>query len=124
MKNIYLVAFLKHCVSVFVRKGQFRIILYNVCNIIIVIRFIKQIKCLIKSLDWTLMISYTSLRKGGGGLNGVTLFLLAKGKNKKTRTQILKRISQKINCVLLINTFTNNIFLTCMAKSFSLQMFK
>lgn len=56
--------------------------------------------------------------KKGGGVDEVTLFLLAKGKKQKNRTQILKRISQKINFVLLINTFTNNIFLTCMAKSF------
>lgn len=56
--------------------------------------------------------------KKGGWVDEVTLFLLAKGKKQKNRTQILKRISQKINFVLLINTFTNNIFLTCMAKSF------
>lgn len=55
--------------------------------------------------------------KKGGGVDEVTVSF-GKGKKQKNRTQILKRISQKINFVLPINTFTNNIFLTCMAKSF------
>lgn len=57
-------------------------------------------------------------KKGGGGGWWSDIVSFGKGKKQKNRTQILKRISQKINFVLPINTFTNNIFLTCMAKSF------